>query len=202
MIVHDGSMLIKDEIKLKVRSKIKVLEKEASAKIDELNANTNLRLKKIKAEILHDAGKKADTERKKIYAQTNVEMNRMLLDAREDIISDVISKAMDKIEGNGPLKLKSQLRMLLMQGIADCRAEKLVILGNRETLDVFDMECLDAVKKGAGRDIIFEKKQKDMGGGIVIWDKGNDLFLDYSFDAMFKSSEDEIRTSVSKTLFG
>lgn len=202
MIVHDGSMLIKDEIKLKARFKIKELEKETDAKIDEMNADTDLRLKKIKDDILQDAGKKADAERKKIDAQTNVEMNRMLLDAREEVISDVVSVAMNELESNGPLKFKDELRRLLTMGTIECSTtDKLMILGNKGTLDVFDRKYLDAVKKEAGRDVRFEKEVRKMGAGIVLWDEGNDMFLDYSFDGIFKSKEDEIRTGVSKILF-
>jgi len=203
MIVHDGSMLIKDEIKIKVRSKIKELEKETGAKIDEMNADTDLRLKKIKDDILLDAGKKADAERKKIDAQTNVEMNRMMLDVKEEVICDVVSVAMNELECNGPLKFKDELRRLLMRGTIECSTtDKLMILGNKETLDVFDLNYLDAVKKEAGRDVRFEKEVRKMGAGIVLWDEGNDMFLDYSFDGIFRSKEDEIRTSVSKILFG
>ncbi len=203
MIVHDGSMLIKDEIKIKVRSKIKELEKETDAKIDEMNADTNLALKKIKDGILLDAGKRADLECKKIDAQTNVEMNRMMLDAREDVISDVVSVAMNELDSNGPLKFKDELRRLLMRGTIECSTtDKLMILGNKGTLDVFDLKYLDGVKKEAGRDVRFEKEVRKMGAGIVLWDEGNDMFLDYSFDGIFRSKEDEIRTSVSKILFG
>jgi len=202
LIVHDGSMLIKDEIKIKVRSKIKELEKETDAKIGVMNADTELALKKIKDGILLDAGKRADVECKRINAQTNVEMNRMMLDAREEIISDVVSVAMNELESRGPLKFRDELRRLLMMGVNACSADRLLILGNKGTLDVFDPACLDAVKKEAGRDVRFEKDVRKMGAGIVLWDEGNDMFLDYSFDGIFRSREDEIRTGVSRILFG
>ncbi len=201
MIVHDGSMLIKDEIKLKVRSKIKAIENETDAKIDEMNADTDLRMKKMRDDIFLDAGKRADAERKKIDAQTNVEINRMILDAKEEVISDVVSVAMNEIEGKSPKKLRKELVGLLMRGVAECSAEKLVILGNRETLALFDLKCLDAVKKNTSCNILFEKKIMNMSSGIVLEDTANDMFLDYSFESMFKSREDEIRSNVSQILF-
>ncbi len=201
VIVHDGSMLIKDEIKLKVRAKIKEIEAGTEAVISKVNDETNARVKIIKDRILKDAKKRAEAETKKINAQANVEMNRMMLDAREELIDESISYAMKELGNADAKSFRRELLLLLRRGVDECRGDKLTIIANRETCNVFDSGTLDDVMKESGRRIRFEKDARKMPFGIILYDAANNMFLDYSFESVFKIKEDRIRSGVSKILF-
>lgn len=201
VIVHDGSMLIKDEIKLKVRSKIKEIEADTESKICKMNDETDSRVKIIKDRILKDAKKRAEAEVKKINAQTNVEMNRMLLDAKEELIDESISYAMKELGNADAKSFRRELLSLLRRGIDECRGDKLTIIANRETCTVLDSRTLGDVVKESGRRIKFEKDVRKMPFGIILHDAANNMFLDYSFESVFKIKEDRIRSDVSKILF-
>ncbi len=201
VIVHDGSMLIKDEIKLKVRSKIKEIEADTEAKIGKMNDETDSQVKIIKDRILKDAKKRAEAEAKKIRAQTNVEMNRMMLDAREELIDESLSYAMKELGNADAKSFRRELLLLLRRGVDECRGDKLTIIANRETCNVLDSRTLDDVMKERGRRIKFEKDVRNMPFGIILHDAANNMFLDYSFESVFKIKEDRIRSGVSKILF-
>ncbi len=201
VIVHDGSMLIKDEIKLKVRSKIKEIEADTEAKIGKMNDETDSQVKIIKDRILKDAKKRAEAEAKKIRAQTNVEMNRMMLDAREELIDESLSYAMKELGNADAKSFRRELLLLLRRGVDECRGDKLTIIANRETCNVLDSRTLDDAAKESGRRIKFEKDARKMPFGIILHDAANNMFLDYSFESVFKIKEDRIRSGVSKILF-
>ncbi|MEA3342829.1 MAG: V-type ATP synthase subunit E family protein [archaeon] len=201
MIVHDGSMLIKDEIKLKVRSKIKEIEADTEAKIGKMNDETDSQVKIIKDRILKDAKKRAEAETKKINAQANVEINRMMLDAREELIDESISYAMKELGNADAKSFRRELLLLLRRGVDECRGDKLAIIANRETCNVFDSRTLDDVAKESGRRIKFVKDARKMPFGIILYDTANNMFLDYSFESVFKIKEDRMRSGVSKILF-
>ncbi|MFH1127565.1 MAG: V-type ATP synthase subunit E family protein [archaeon] len=202
MIVHDGSLLIKDEIKLKARAKMRDINSETESKIEMMNKETELGLAKIKEDILNDAKKRADIEVRKIQSQANVEINGIVRDARGEIINETIDEAMEELNALKPMKLKKELISLLRRGIGECGGDKLAIIANKANATVLDKKTIEKIKKEAGRKINIEIKTQKMCGGFIVYDESNNMFLDYSFDTMFKSMEDEIRTGVSKILFG
>lgn len=201
VIVHDGSMLIKNEIKIKAREKIKEIDEATQSKIEEMEKDNDSKLKIIKDRILRDGRKRSESETKQINAQTNVEENRMILDAKGKIIDEMISSAMKELKNLDPMSMKDNLRRILKCGINECRGDVLCIITNKVTSNVFDAKTLDDVSMECGRKIRFEKKIKDMSFGVIIHDVSNNMFLDYSFDSIFKSKEDEIRRGVYKILF-
>lgn len=201
VIVHDGSVLIKNEIKLKARSRIREMEKETKAKIEKMNCENELKVEKIKKEILDDAKRRAVSEAKKIDAKTNVEIKRLILEAKEEIINETFFDAMRYLEKFDPKKIKEELSGILLRGVKECRGKRITIISNKATSGIFDARTLERIKKRAGRKIKLEKRTKSMSGGVILHDDENNMYLDYSFDSIFKIKEDKIRNNVSKILF-
>lgn len=200
LIVHDGSKLIINEIKINARSKIRAIEKETSAKIDVINRETDLELKGIKERILEDAKKRAEGEKKKIDAQTNVEISRRLGDARAEIIEECISAAFDELKKTPPPKIKNELTTLLKTGLENCPARKIELIVNKQTCALFGPKNFKDIEKKTGKKIIL--RIRPMSGGMILHDVSNNMFLDYSFESLFRTREDEIRKSASMILFG
>ena len=200
MIVHDGSKLIINEIKISARSKIREIEKENSAKIEVINRETDLKLKGIKERILEDAKKRAGTERKKIDAQTNVEINRRLSDVKGEIIDECISEAFDELKKMPPSKMKNDLTALLKAGLKNCPLREIELIVNKQTGALFGSKILKNIEKETGKKIRIVIRQ--MSGGMFLRDVSNNMFLDYSFESLFRTREDDIRKSASRILFG
>ena len=200
LIVHDGSKLIINEIKISARSKMRIIEKETSAKINEINRVTDSELKGIKERILEDGKKRADGEKKKIDAQTNVEINRKISDARAEIIDECIASAFDELKKTPPSKIKNELTTLLKAGLKICPARETELIVNKETSLLFGSKVLKGIEKETGKKIRIMTRQ--MSGGIILRDVSNNMFLDYSFESLFRTREDEIRKSASMILFG
>lgn len=200
LIVHDGSKLIINEIKISARSKIRFIEKETSVKIDAINRQTDLELKGIKEKILKYAKKRAEGEKKKIDAQTNVEINRRVTDAKAEIIDECISAAFDELKKTPPQKIKNELTALLKAGLENCPAHEIELIVNKQTGALFGSKIIKAIEKETGKKIIL--KIKPMSCGMFLNDASNNMFLDYSFESMLRTREDEIRKSTSMILFG
>ncbi len=200
LIVHDGSKLIINEIKISARSKIRAIEKETSAKIDAINRETDLELKGIKEKILEDAKKRADGEKKKIDAQTNVEINRRLSDVKAEINEECISAAFDELKKTPLPKIKNELTALLKAGLENCPAREIELIVNKQTCALFGQKILKDFEKKTGKKIIL--RIRPMSGGMFLHDVSNNMFLDYSFESLLRTREDEIRKSASMILFG
>jgi len=179
---------------------MRIIEKETSAKINEINRVTDSELKGIKERILEDGKKRADGEKKKIDAQTNVEINRKISDARAEIIDECIASAFDELKKTPPSKIKNELTTLLKAGLKICPARETELIVNKETSLLFGSKVLKDIEKETGKKIRIMTRQ--MSGGIILRDVSNNMFLDYSFESLFRTREDEIRKSASMILFG
>lgn len=177
-----------------------MIDKENSRKIDEINRETDLKLKGIKEKILEDAKKRADSEKKKIDAQTNVEINRRLSDVKGEIIDECISDAFEELKKIPPSKIKNELTMLLKAGLKNCPLREIELVVNKQTGALFGSKILKGIEKETGKKIRIQTKQ--MSGGMFLRDVSNNMFLDYSFESLFRTREDEIRKSASSILFG
>ena len=161
---------------------------------------TDFELKGIKERILEDGKKRADGEKRKIDAQTNVEINRRLSDARAEIIDECISEAFDELKKTPPPKMKNELTALLKAGLEKCPAREIELILNKQTCALFGPKILKDIEKKTGKKISILIRQ--MSGGMLLHDVSNNMFLDYSFESLFRTREDEIRKSASMTLFG
>jgi len=199
LIIHDGSKLIIDEIKLEARSKIRDIEKDSSSKIAVINSETGQKLKVVTAGILEDAKKRSLIEKKKIDAKTSIEISRRLGDARAEIIDECISSAFDRLKKTPPSKIRSELLSLLRSALKTASAREVVLISNKPTTALFSKKILRGIEKESGKKI--RLKTGAMSGGIIVHDISSNMFVDYTFESLFRAREDEIRKRVSEILF-
>jgi len=196
---------IEEDARREVESIISRAEKSAA----ELRARYSSDAGKVRDEILERARAKADAVRRRTLSGVNLETKRMSLQAREEIIGEVLSMVMDKLEG---LRKEDRYRDIL-KGLL---LEAFEALGERETVAIFDEADRDLVDEGFisevrshlnelyGDDVSLEVSREfhRSGGGLILRSKDGRVSFDNTFDARLRRMRDSLRLAIVKEVFG
>jgi len=178
-----------EQIKKDSEKEIKKIEKESDEEIQKIN---NVAKKKSEEEVdkikLHGK-KEAENEKKILISQAHQELNRKLMNEREEMIDKCFYKALEKLKNFSKSEYQHICENLMEKGMQTISGEKRVYISR-----IQDKE----IAKKLGLDIAGEIKSI---GGIIITSKDGKITVDNTFEGIIKREKQKIRNKVGKILF-
>jgi len=179
-----GLEKIKEEILQKASAAEKEILAEASVKIDAMKKKSS----DVTIQLEQDATQKLNSEIKTVenreQSLQNMELQRMVFEAKKEIMDKVYTEAFDKIK-----KIpKKDREKIINKFLADAEGEIDVgiVYANRED------------KQFCGK---FEVKSLDTDGGIICETKDGTVRVNYTFTSIFHDLKEKTAKEVSKILF-
>ncbi len=198
------------EITKKIEENTEKLIKEILADqkkaITEINKGTEDKIKGIQGKIVEDAKTKADSEFMKEKAKKELELKLQITKYRDELVSDLINKAKEKISNLiGTKEYSKNLEKLVLEAALTLKQPEISILCRKEDKDIFSKQFFDNVSKQ------FTDKQlkvkfnvssnfiKSMGGVKVETADGR-ISIDNTYEKRIERSLDDLKRELSLLL--
>jgi V/A-type H+-transporting ATPase subunit E len=196
--------------------------------IEMINSKTAEKEKEIlseaethKAQKLKDASTKAEEITSSIISKAEIESNAevaryeasaklqskyKLLEAKEDMISEVMKSTREHLEGLIKKKAYSKtLETLLVDAVTSLEESDLEIVtpkGQASNIDLKAAEAAAAKAIGKKIKLSIAKDNVRATGGLIVRNKDTTRWVDNTFEARLERLESQIRDTISSILFG
>ncbi|MCR5226662.1 MAG: V-type ATP synthase subunit E [Eubacterium sp.] len=194
-----GIESITKEINLEAEKEAAGIISAAEEAAKSLKAKTEEECKSIKAEADEKIGKKLVSEEKKTQSQCEQAQKLIMLNAKQEIIDDVLCKAKNKLL---LLDTKDYFDTLLKLLDKQSQADKGVLLLNEKDLsrmpEDFEKSAQAVATKNGGM-LEVSKDTVNIDGGFIL--KYGNIEINSSFDALFEENEEELVDIVNKMLW-
>lgn len=177
-----------------------IAEAEKSAESIEVEAKQSGERKK--EQILEQARKEADEQKRRIIGVAELEARKEMLTAKQKLISDAFAAALSELaamDDDAYFRVIQDMLLKLSE-----TGEETVIFSARDLArlpDSFWREVNDALlkegKKGALKPA---KEAREISGGFILQSEGTEI--NASFDALLEMSRDDLEPEVAEVLFG
>ena len=152
-----------------------------------------------------DQGKYIGTkERQKIMSTAEMEVKKLLLNAKEALIDEALKKAKEEYE---KLKGKKEYRDILIKQIISAIGELdgkqfIVEVHEGDGLELTDkiISNIEKETKRKGLKMVLKEVSRDLGG-VIVHEKGGKISVDNTFDSILERKKSEIRLKISGILF-
>lgn len=203
MSIKNGISAISDEV-------VGDAQKEAEATIlsAEKEAKETLQSAKREAdekyrELVGHAKVKAETERRKIYSITEVEMRNRLLTAKEQLVDAAFERAIAKFKN---FVETDEYKAYLLKLIADIAKRigrnNLIVEVNAIDASWLTEEKLKSVAKELQIDFKLVKSNERFIGGCIIQTGDGKIIYNSTLDTRLEELKPTLRVEVAKILFG
>jgi V/A-type H+-transporting ATPase subunit E len=182
-----GLDAIVEEIKAKGRAEADRINGETSQEVSKIIADAQASAAKIKAAREETVKKEIDRMRQQELSSANLEVKKLRLNARKEILDEVYESAKDSIS-----KLTSEKNQIILKLIIEKNESgnsKIFSRGKDKT----------TVKKMTKLEFAGEI---DCIGGVVIENKDGTEVLDFRYDMILKNVNEQSLKQVSDILFG
>lgn len=145
-----------------------------------------------------------EKERQKILSTAEMEVKKLVLNAKEALIDEVFEHAIQKFETlKGTENYQKILTSQIASSISELEGKEFVIAackrdGLKITDDVIKEIETKTGRKGLGLSI--EETLEDMGG-VIVRVKDGKVSIDNTFRSIFDRKKNEIRVKISEILF-
>jgi Archaeal/vacuolar-type H+-ATPase subunit E len=194
-----GIESITKEINLEAEKEAAGIISAAEEAAKSLKAKTEEECKSIKAEADEKISKKLVSEEKKTQSQCEQAQKLIMLNAKQEIIDDVLCKAKNKLL---LLDTKDYFDTLLKLLDKQSQADKGVLLLNEKDLsrmpEDFEKSAQAVATKNGGM-LEVSKDTVNIDGGFIL--KYGNIEINSSFDALFEENEEELVDIVNKMLW-
>jgi V/A-type H+-transporting ATPase subunit E len=188
---------------------VKKIDERASAAVDKIIQDANARREKIldeargeaehKKQVILERGEKdAILEKQRILADAKLKARRLRWDAQEDLVSQVLDAARDKVS-----KVRDDptygdiLKVLIQEAASSIGGDELeVLLAEGDSVDLEQITGELGIKLSPS-----DEKIGGMGGVIVRTRDGR-IEVDNTFERRMERFTELLRTEITATLFG
>ncbi len=130
---------------------------------------------------------------------------RMIMAAREEIFKKVMDKARDLLfeTREKPGAYKAMVKSMIINALSVLAGEgegKLVVQAPLRDIPVVK-EAAGEAEKGSGVEVQVDEQPAETEGGILVFSFDRRRMVDFSFDALLKRLEPEIRALVAEKVF-
>ncbi len=203
MSVKSGVAAIANEV-------ISDVQKEAEAVIAaaENEAKETLRAAKEHAdrvyhEILVEANRKAEAEKRKIASVTEVELRNRLLQAKEDLVDEAFQKAILKLKEFTATPSYPPYLLKLVKDIAGQMDQKsLVVEVNAKDQAILTPDALKKISQNTGVKLKLSQSNPSYIGGCKVQSEDGKIVYDGTLDNRLTVLKPELRAKIAKSLFG
>lgn len=188
------------DAQLKADEIIRDAEKEA----EERRKKARERGERIKAEIIEEAKKSVETEKRRRIADAMIKARTLKLEIMEREINRAFSEAEKKLQSMDEKEYEKVLERIIVDSIAELGEENIVVLLREEDMKKIDEKSIKSrVEKELGKKIKikFEKGDFNSGGAIVRAESAG-ITINSTFAARLEFLKEKLRVEVAKMLFG
>ena len=182
-----GLEAIIEEIKAKGRAEADTISGETSQEVSKIIADAQASAAKINAVKQEAVRKEIDRMRQQELSSANLEIKKLMLNARKDILDEVYESAKDSIS-----KLPAEKNKMILKSIIEKNES-----GNSKIFSKGKDKA--TVKKITKLEFAGEI---DCIGGVVIENKDGTEVLDFRYDMILKNVNEQSLKQVSDILFG
>jgi V/A-type H+/Na+-transporting ATPase subunit E len=175
---------------------------EAEKKAESIEAEAKQKSERKQEQILEQARKEADEQKRRIIGVAQLEARKEMLTAKQKLISDAFAAALSEL---GAMEEGSYFRVIqgMLLKLAET-GEETVVFSSRDFAripDGFWREINDALlKEGKKGDLKPAKEAREISGGFILQTEGAEI--NASFDALLEMSRDDLEPEVAEVLFG
>lgn len=173
---------------------------DAEAQKDRIISKKINRAEADKEEIITKANIEAEVKKARIISNAKLSVRNDMLRAKQDVISKVFNKAIEKLQNISRDEYKSYIESTLRA--LELEGEEIIII-NEIDKDIFSNEFLEALNKeleskGKKGSITLNMEGKFNGGFIL---DRNGIQINNTFEALINSLRGELEFEVNKVLF-
>ncbi len=149
--------------------------------------------------------RQAFQEAKRTTDGAELAARRMIMAAREEIFKKVMDKARDLLfeTREKPEAYKDMVKSMIVNALSVLAGEgegKLLVQASQRDIQVVK-EAAKEAEKDSGVDVQVDEQPAEIEGGILVFSFDRRRMVDFSFDALLKRLEPEIRALVAKNVF-
>ena len=181
-----GLEKIKQEILQKAEKAKKEILADASIKVEDLRRKTSDKIRQLEQEALSKLNAEAKLIENREQSHQNMNSQKMLFEAKKEIMDSVYSEAFEKIK-----KMSKSDREEIIKNLLD---------RSRKEIDVSAVYA-NSTDKGF-IDSSTTLKPLETDGGIICETKDSSIRVDYTFTSIFDDLKEKTIKDASKILFG
>ncbi len=160
---------------------------------------------KVTGEIIAEAEKKGEAERRRELSGVQIEIKRAKLKIREDVINNVMENVKESLR---KVRDKSDypeiLKDMIVEGIKALDGKSFLVMVDRADFSIMEKEVLPAVRdelKGELEDVRIRQLEEDSLGGVKVGTPGGNVVYDNRFEARMYRLRDDIRNMIYEDIF-
>lgn len=166
---------------------------EAEEKVAEIAREREHAAENLRTSIIQTLEEEGEMERSRILTIENLESRKKILQARQDIIESIFSRALDELSRLADYEaLLEGLIMKTAQGGEE------IVLSPRDKSRLSEA-FFSRINKNLPRPLTISKENRDISGGFIL--KTGDIEINESFDDKIKILRDEMESEVAKIAF-
>lgn len=200
-----GMTNIIEIINSKTAEKEKEILEEAELHKKEKLGNAQIKAKEITASITNKAQIESNAEVSRYEASAKLKSKYQLLDAKETLITDILSSARKHLDELVKKKAYGEtLERFIVDAAKSLEEDELEILTPKGHASNIDLKAIEAeVAKSTGRKTKFSisKEEVRATGGVIVRNKDSTRWVDNTFEARLERMDSEIRDTISTILF-
>jgi V/A-type H+-transporting ATPase subunit E len=182
--IKNDAMREAEEIKAKAQAQVDAIKKKASDENSSVKASFDMRFEDERPEIF---------KRREIVA--NLDVGKMMLGAKREIIEDVYRAVLDKLKNLDKDTYESFFEKLLNQAVET--GEEVITLGEEERH--INQAWLDAYNQRNGKKLTLAEEKADIFGGFIL--KDGKTRVNCSWDMLVNVSREKFEFDVVERLF-
>jgi vacuolar-type H+-ATPase subunit E/Vma4 len=187
---------------------IKSILEKAERTAAEIMAKAEEAAKKVGERIVEEAAEKGELVKKRALSSVSLEVRRIRLKAREEVVTAVMSAVREEIDaGRKRPDYPKVLAGLVAEGVRVLEGDEFVVYADRRdtgTLESTVFPSVMEIMKGEGRALTrLEAKalEGSSAGGVQVSVPGGKVVYDNTFEARMYRFRDEIRAIIFHGIF-
>lgn len=163
------------------------------AAIKDANEKKELMIEKANSEALQ--------VQKRLKAVAELESRKKRLKAKQDIVEEAFSKAVERLNNMGDIEYQSIISEMILNSVESGKEE--IVLSSRDQKRLSPDFINDLNKKlsskGISGEVKLSSESRNIKGGFIL--KQGDIEINNSFDAIIRMKRDQIESEVISSLF-
>lgn len=187
------------EIEAAADKEAKAIVEAAQKKADEMIQNTENECRDFSSEKKAEADKKAADLLKRYQSQSEQESKLAMLKAKQEVIDEMLAKALDRLKNQDAAPYFEMLLGLLKKAVSKGSGELLLSEKDLGRLPADFEAKAKAVAAEKGGDLVIAKETAKIDGGFIL--KYGLIEENYSLDSIFEDVHDTLQDTVNRVLW-
>lgn len=204
----EGLERITQSIEEETKEEKEKIYKEAEEEAESVKSASREKAQLESKEIVQEGEKEADAVRRRILSSARMESRRRKLEARNDVIEEVFTKAMKKLKDlrENQKECSKIMEGLIRNGgiVVNGGDLEVLVLKGDDLLSEKRIEKLsDDISEETGEDTSLKllNELDNASGGVIVQKSDGGMRCDNTFEARLERMKDSLRAKVAEILF-